>query len=114
MRPALTKVVAASLAALLVGASATTSEAAFRFGGGGFQGGGACGGFGGWHGGGWGWRGGGWYGGGWGPGVWGGLAAGAIIGSALAAPYAYGLATAAATSISRSTVRTASTSAAGS
>jgi hypothetical protein len=82
MRPALTKVVAASLAALLVGATATTSEAAFRMGGRGWHGGGA------WHGGGWGGRG-GWHGG-WGPGVVGGLAAGAIIGGALAAPYAYG------------------------
>ncbi len=82
MRPALTKVVAASLAALLVGATATTSEAAFapRFGGG-------------WHGGGWGWHGGGWHRGwggwGWGPGIVGGLAAGALLGS-LAAPYGYG------------------------
>jgi len=79
MRPALTKVLAASLAALLVGASATTSEAAFaqRMGGGA------------WHGGGW--HGGGWHGGGWGPGFVGGLAAGAILGGALAAPsYAHG------------------------
>ncbi|HZZ62892.1 MAG TPA: hypothetical protein VFE63_17305 [Roseiarcus sp.] len=85
MRPTLTKVIAASLAALLVGATATTSEAAFapRMGGG-WHGGGWHGG--GWRGGGWGWRG----GGGWGPGVIGGLAAGAIIGGALAAPYAYG------------------------
>ena len=92
MRPATTKVIAASLAALLVGATATTSEAAFapRMGGG-WHGGGWHGGgwHGGWRGGGWGWRGGGW-GGGWGPGVIGGLAAGAIIGGALAAPYAYG------------------------
>ena len=84
MHPTLTKVVAASVAALLVGATATTSDAAFapRFGRGGFHGG--------WHGGGW--RGGGWHGGwgGWGPGIVGGLAAGAIIGGALAAPYAYG------------------------
>ena len=56
-----------------------------------------------WRGGGWGWRGGGWRGGwgrgpgwgyrgyGWGPAaVVGGLAAGAIVGSALAAPYYYG------------------------
>jgi hypothetical protein len=90
MRPALTKVVAASLAALLVGATAATSEAAVFHGGGGrFHGG-----FGGWHGGGFhrGWRGGGWggWGGGWGPGIVGGLAAGAILGGALAAPYAYG------------------------
>ena len=45
-----------------------------------------------WYGGGWrggGWRGGGW-GRGWGWGVGGGLAAGAIIGGALAAPYYYG------------------------
>ncbi len=86
MRPALTKVVAASLAALLAGATATTSEAA-HWHGGGWHGGGR-----GWHGGGGGWHGGGWHHGwgGWGPGVVGGLAAGAIIGGALAAPYAYG------------------------
>jgi hypothetical protein len=90
MRPATTKVIAASLAALLVGATATTSEAAFApRTGGGWHGGGWHGGgwHGGWHGGGWGWHR-GW--GGWGPGVIGGLAAGAIIGGALAAPYAYG------------------------
>ena len=47
---------------------------------------------GGWHGGGEGWHGGGrgWHGGGWGPGPFlGGLAAGAIIGGALASPYYY-------------------------
>jgi hypothetical protein len=56
--------------------------------------GGFHGGFGGFHGGGFGgWRGGGWHGGGWHRGVGfgvGALAAGAIIGSALAAPYYYG------------------------
>jgi hypothetical protein len=74
---------------LLFGATATTSDAAYFHGGGGWHGGG-------WHGGGWrggygGWRGGGWHGGGWGNNGWawglGGLAAGAIIGSALASPY---------------------------
>jgi hypothetical protein len=104
MRPAFTKIMAASLAALLVGATVTTSEAGPRMGGGGWHGGGGGwhGGGGGWHGGGWhgggwggggwrggGWHGGGWYGGGWAPGLVGGLAAGALIGGALAAPYAY-------------------------
>jgi hypothetical protein len=63
-----------------------------RFGGGGFRGGWG----GGWHGGGWhggGWHGGGWHGGGWRGGGWdwgvGGLAAGALIGAAIAAPYAW-------------------------
>ncbi len=82
MRPAWTRLVAASLAALLVGASTTASEAQYRWGGGG------------WHGGGWGWRGGGWHGGGWGGWGWGpfvgGLAAGAILGSVVTAPYRYG------------------------
>ena len=69
-------------AALLLGASATTSDAAFV----------PHGRIGGWHGGGC-WHGGGWHGRGFGPGaaagIIGGLATGAIIGS-LAAPYAYG------------------------
>jgi len=80
----LTKAIAATaVAALLTGATASESFAAFRTGGGGWHGGG-----GGWRGGGYrggGWGGGGWYGGGWGPaiglGVLGGLTAGAIAGS---------------------------------
>jgi hypothetical protein len=84
MRSALTKVVAVSLSALLVGATATTSEAAFAprmaaWHGGGWHGGG-------WHGGGWH---GGWHGYGWGPALGLGILGGAIAGS-LAAPYAYG------------------------
>ena len=75
MRPALTKITAVSLAALLAGAT-VTAEAAGR--GGAWHGGG-------WHGGGW--HGGGW---GWGPAVVGGLGAGALLGGVLAAPYAYG------------------------
>jgi hypothetical protein len=85
MRASLTKAASVSLAALALGlgtvAATTPASAAMWRGGGGFHGG--------WHGGGWrgGWAGGGWRGG-WG---WGGaLAAGAIAGAALAAPYYYG------------------------
>ncbi len=81
MRTMSKNIVATSLTALLIGLTATTSDAAF-------VGHGRTGGA--WHGGGWH---GGRHGGGWGPGVGlgiaGGLATGAIVGS-LAAPYAYG------------------------
>jgi hypothetical protein len=83
MRTTLTKIAAVSVAAIAlgvatVGATTPASAAGPWHGGGGFHGG--------WHGGG-GWRG-GWHGGGWGWGL--PLAAGALAGAALAAPYYYG------------------------
>jgi hypothetical protein len=81
-----TAVVSLAVLTLSAGALATPSFAAgpWHGGGGGWHGGG-----GGWHGGG-GWRGGGhWHGGGGWGGVGLGLAAGALAGAALAAPYYY-------------------------
>jgi len=74
-------------AALAIVLSAASPAAAANWHG---HGGGWHGGGGGWHGGGGGWRGGGWRrGAGWG-GAAAGFAAGALIGSAAAAPYGYG------------------------